>query len=713
MATYIVNVLGDSPDADPEDGVCDVDLITPGEQVTLAAAAQCVNADGGGDVKFAIDGAFGGVTFTASVNIDGQQHDVDLNDTLLTLNAGGSVTNLKLANGGLVITGDNASVQNNLFTSPPGEALRITGNTATVKTNSITGGMVVIVGNGATLQTNALSQAGIAITGDNNIVLGNNIYQSPASGVTIVGSTNRVEGNQIGSDGTLNLGNTNDGVLIDGNSATSATNLVLNNLISGNGGSGIVVEGSLATGNRLEGNKIGTNGAGSAAIPNAGQGVVIENAANNIVGGTAANTGNLISGNALHGVLILGAASTGNSLQSNIIGLNANSNAKLANGGDGVVISGGVNNTIGISSGGIIISGNTGAGIRLSNGADNNTIRAAVIGTNVASAAGLGNGANGIHLDNADHNNIDGTVSRNFIAGNAGAGVFITGATSTHNLVAVSSIGLAPNNAALANAQGGVTITDGANTNIIGGKADKRNFISGNGQWGVAIQGANSNQISGNFIGTNAAGTGSLGVNNQPVGVLLEAGSQNNLIGVNATGDANLISGNRGHGIELRGTGTNSNSLIGNVVGLAGDIIAALPNTGYGILVHDHASQNNIGNPAAGQASIIAANALGNIALTEQASQNLVRNNIIGFSPTNGATYSNTAGAGILLDDASDNTIGDPTGAFVNFIRGHQGGGIRVQNGALPISCKATRSSRTPVWASRWRRISTTRRIKR
>ena len=683
LATYTINLLGDSPDADPGDGVCDVDLATPGEQVTLAAAAQCINADGGGNVLFGIDGTFGGATFTAAVNLDGQQHNVDLNNGLLNLNAGGSVTNLKLAHGGLVITGNNASVQNNLFTAPTqGEALRILGNGATVKTNSSTSGAFIIQGNGATLQTNALSQAGVRIAGDTNTILSNSIYQSPTTGVTIVGSNNRVEANQIGSDGTNDLGNTTDGVLIDGTTLASATNVVVNNLISGNGGNGIVVRGSLASANRLEGNKLGTSSTGTAAIANSLNGILIEDSSNNVIGGTAANTGNLISGNTQSGVKIVGTTSLANSLQSNIIGLNAGGGGVLANGGDGVTISGAKTTAVGVTGGGNIIGGNLGHGIQLSNGATGNLIRAAIIGSNINSQTGLGNQGDGIRIDNATDNDIDGTISRNFIVGNGGAGVFITGNGATLNLVAVNSIGLAPSNGVLANAQGGVTITGGASQNIIGGKAEKRNFISGNGQWGVAIQNASNNQVSGNFIGTNVNGNGAFGANNQPVGVLIAAAATNNLVGVNATGDANLISGNQGHGIEIRGLGTNSNSLIGNVVGLAGDIIAAVSNTGYGILVHDQAAQNNIGNPVQGQASIIAANILGNIAITEQATQNQVRNNIIGFSPSNGGIYSSTQGFGVLIDNANSNTIGDPTGGFVNFIRGHQVAGIRVQNGA-------------------------------
>ena len=57
------------------------------------------------------------------------------------------------------------------------------------------------------------------------------------------------------------------------------------------------------TGNVVEGNYIGTNAAGSAAVPNYGSGVVILNgAADNIIGGSSTAAGDIISGNSVDGV---------------------------------------------------------------------------------------------------------------------------------------------------------------------------------------------------------------------------------------------------------------------------------------------------------------------------------------------------------------------------------------------------------------------------
>ena len=69
------------------------------------------------------------------------------------------------------------------------------------------------------------------------------------------------------------------------------------NVISGNGGDGVdIVDRRRATWS--QGNFIGTDAAGTAALANGGIGVAIDSASGNTIGGTAAGAGNVISGNA-------------------------------------------------------------------------------------------------------------------------------------------------------------------------------------------------------------------------------------------------------------------------------------------------------------------------------------------------------------------------------------------------------------------------------
>src|SRR5262249_41589540 len=158
----------------------------------------------------------------------------------------------------------------------------------------------VSIGSGATANT-----VGGTVAGSANLISGNS-----GNGVYLGGpgtSGNVVLGNFIGTDvnGTANLGNANDGVIIlNGATAntvggTAAGSL---NVISGNGDypahTGNGVEILFAAANVVLGNKIGTDVTGTAKLANVFDGVVLDNGATgNTIGGTAAGAGNLISGN--------------------------------------------------------------------------------------------------------------------------------------------------------------------------------------------------------------------------------------------------------------------------------------------------------------------------------------------------------------------------------------------------------------------------------
>ena len=150
------------------------------------------------------------------------------------------------------------------------------------------------------------------------------------------------------------------------------------------------------------------------------------------------------------------------------------------------------------------------AGILIESGGGN-TITGNYIGGNGSSA--LPNSI-GVLVRGSSSNQIGGLTgaTRNVISGNSGNGVVITGAGASANLVQGNRIGTnAAGTARLAN-QSGVVIQSLAHDNLIGGTtAAARNLLSGNGQRGVAIlYGAHDNKIQGNFIGTDAAGTGPL-----------------------------------------------------------------------------------------------------------------------------------------------------------------------------------------------------------
>ena len=101
------------------------------------------------------------------------------------------------------------------------------------------------------------------------------------------------------------------------------------------------------------------------------EGVLIDNAPNNTIGGTTAAAANTIGRNG-NGIDIFGSGPAGNVVQGNFIGTNA-SGSNLGNVGDGVLISDSSNNTIGGTATGAVnvIAFNTGAGVTVDTGTGN------------------------------------------------------------------------------------------------------------------------------------------------------------------------------------------------------------------------------------------------------------------------------------------------------------------------------------------------------
>ncbi|HEY3134667.1 MAG TPA: HYR domain-containing protein [Blastocatellia bacterium] len=173
---------------------------------------------------------------------------------------------------------------------------------------------------------------------------------------------NLIQGNFIGLNaiGTAAIPN-RSGVVIEGSgfNTIGGTSAMARNVISGNGfgsfqfaeeddGIDIVV----STGNRVQGNFIGTDATGTAALPNRRYGVNIFVASNNILGSVVAGAGNLISGNGFSGIDITDffldrEIARGNLVQGNWIGTNVSGTAALGNSQDGVIINSGSHTTIG------------------------------------------------------------------------------------------------------------------------------------------------------------------------------------------------------------------------------------------------------------------------------------------------------------------------------------------------------------------------------
>src|SRR5262249_12871793 len=173
--------------------------------------------------------------------------------------------------------------------------------------------------------------------------------------------------------------------------------------------------------NAVQGNYVGTNAGGTAAVGNTLSGVVIKTGSqNNLVGtdGDGVNDaaeGNLISGNQVSGVVITGPGTSQNRVAGNLIGTDRTGTRALANQGDGGSLgSEAHDNRIGTDGDGVadalernVISGNRVHGIRIDN-ADLNVVAGNSVGSNSSGTAALGNGAAGILIHNGAQGNLIG-----------------------------------------------------------------------------------------------------------------------------------------------------------------------------------------------------------------------------------------------------------------------------------------------------------------
>ncbi|MEM7165399.1 MAG: DUF4347 domain-containing protein, partial [Planctomycetota bacterium] len=205
--------------------------------------------------------------------------------------------------------------------------------------------------------------------------------------------------------------------------------------------------------------------------------------------------------------------------------------------------------------------------------AGGNTIEGNYIGTNVTGASDSGNSVHGIAIATSG-NTIGGTsaaTTRNVISGNDANGIQFTNSSATSNNVYGNYIGTnAAGTSDVGNTQDGIYFAAGANNNNVGGTlATQRNVISGNLNDGIEIVGNTTLiAIHNNYIGTDY--TGLIGVGNVRHGIVLYNGVHDVTIGGIGTG--NVISDQGSSGIVIDGNSditTADNIIQGNLIGTA------------------------------------------------------------------------------------------------------------------------------------------------
>ncbi|HEV7903867.1 MAG TPA: carboxypeptidase regulatory-like domain-containing protein [Pyrinomonadaceae bacterium] len=246
-------------------------------------------------------------------------------------------------------------------------------------TNANTDTALQLMGGGATIRGLVINrfQGGISVVSNNNVVAGNFIGTDAAGtavpgninhGVNLALATNNiiggatpearnlisgniigiifennsdantVQGNYIGTDktGTFDLGNSNSGIYIyngSDNNLIGGTTAAARNVISGNDAHGLHFDVPSVSGNIVQGNFIGTQADGTSALANAGNGIHLDAVGANIIGGTAAGAGNTIAFNGGRGIALTAAATTRVSIRSNSIHSNNGLGIDLGNNG--------------------------------------------------------------------------------------------------------------------------------------------------------------------------------------------------------------------------------------------------------------------------------------------------------------------------------------------------------------------------------------------
>ena len=295
-------------------------------------------------------------------------------------------------------------------------------------------------GDGIQIRSSVSNNIGIGSADTGNFISGNGgdgVQLGTNASLTVVTM------NYIGTDtnGLSARPNGGEGIFIF-RSANNYIGVPAGNYISGNQGSGIkIADDPSANHNTIIKNRIGLDSTGNAKLGNSDHGIWILNAQSNFIGTSA--VANVISGNDHHGVMLDGDQCIGNLVQNNIIGLNIAGLIPRGNGECGVMLYvGPSHNQIGGVPGlGNVIGGNASHGVCLFWSTTRyNLIQGNSIGLNIATDRAP-NVIHGVYvLGDASDNQIGNADTNlgNRIAHNLDTGVRIT--AGSNNLIRGNSI---------------------------------------------------------------------------------------------------------------------------------------------------------------------------------------------------------------------------------------------------------------------------------
>lgn len=336
-----------------------------------------------------------------------------------------------------------------------------------------------------------------------------------------------------------------------------------------------------------------------------------------------------------------------------------------------------------------VIAGNYRDGILIDNSSHQITIQGNIIGLDVTGRTPAPNGRDGIRIEGESRNvTIGGTSGseRNIISANLQNGISILGSGTKGNVVAANYVGLDSTGFFDAgNLGAGILVADGASLNQIGKDSigpTRRLVIAGSRGNGIEIRGmgTDSNVIDWTMIGTDGRGDSDR-PNGQDhgQGVEISGGAKYNRIGSENPWPRNIIDGNYGPGISIFGSGTDSNAVLGNFVGVYRLGNAPFGNSA-GVVIRDSARYNMIGglngsNLISGNRGDLFPLGAGVVIFGEQTDFNVVQTNLIGTDYTGTRAIRNLSAGIVIGGGASRNLIGGDT------TTGNQISG----NGTLPL----------------------------
>ena len=272
----------------------------------------------------------------------------------------------------------------------PDNGIQVDGDDNTIACNTLDNNLrgVNVNGDDNRIGGTARSERNVIINSDDSgLRLGNSA------------TLNKVQGNFIGveGDGTTAAGNGGSGVFLSGGGSNRVGGSVgfAANVISANSGHGIKLDPGSGE-NQLRGNIIGLDVTGDVALGNAGSGIYVDGANANEIGGDSDSKRNVIAANGNNGIFI---NSGGNVVQGNYIGTSESGLLDRGNSSMGIRVVDGDSNVIGgtNAAAGNLISGNDDSGVYVAGHAVDTTIRHNEIGIN-AGGNPLGNTLNGVHL---------------------------------------------------------------------------------------------------------------------------------------------------------------------------------------------------------------------------------------------------------------------------------------------------------------------------